>query len=192
MHGHDVLGGTPIYAERMGREIISNFWNSLQFCNLEFDQDIDDLMSKISFKDPETNSLIKLGPLPFNPQHNRDVIERYLRLYAWHKREASLFHVNISKARLLDNRNKKKHLAGSTMVHDVGLWSHRRQQSMQPDPGTEMSSLDIEKVLGKTVKNGKLHYVVQIKDIEQSMEIEENSSQYVISTFYVFKCLMIS
>ena len=60
---------------------------------------------------------------------------------------------------------------------------------MQPDRATEMSSLDIEKVLGKTIKNGKLHYLVQIKDIEESMEIEENSSQYVISTFYVCKYL---
>jgi hypothetical protein len=192
MHGHGVLGGTPIYAERMGREIISNFWNSLQFCDLELDQDIDELMSKISFKDPETNSLVKLGPLPFNPQRNREGIEHYLRLYAWHKREAALFHVNISKARLLDNRNKKKRPAGSIMVQDVGLWSHRRQQPVEPDSGTETSSLDIEKVLGTVIKNGNLHYVVQIKDIEQSMEIEENSSQYAISTFYVSKCLTIS
>ena len=55
MHGHSILGGTPVYAERMGREIVANFWNSLQFCDLEFDQDINELMSKISFKDPKTN-----------------------------------------------------------------------------------------------------------------------------------------
>jgi hypothetical protein len=187
MHGHGVLGGTPIYAERMGREIISNFWNSLQFCDLDFDQDINDLMSKISFRDPETNSHRKLGPLPFNPQHNREIIERYLRLYAWHKQEAALFHVNISKVQLLANRNNQKRNAGSTMVQDVGLWSHRRQQPTQPYPLTETSSLDIEKVLGKIIKNGKLHYVIQIKDMEASIEIEENSSQYVISILYISK-----
>ena len=180
MHGRGVLGGSPVYAERMGREIVSNFWNSLQFCDLEFDQDINNLMSKISFKDPETNSLLKLGPLPFNPQHNRETIERYLRLYAWHKQEAALFHVNISKVRLLNNRNKKRS-AGSRMVHDVSLWSHRRQQPMQPYPETETASLDIEKVLGKAVKNGKLYYIVQIKGMEESIEVEENSSQYVTS-----------
>ena len=141
------------YAERMDREIVSNFWNSLQFCDLEFDQDIGNLMSKISFNDPETNSILKLGSLPFNPQHNRDIIECYLRLYAWHKQEAALFHVNILKVRLLDNRNKKCS-AGSRIVHDVSLWSHRRQQPMQPYPETETASF--EKVLGKAVKNGKL------------------------------------
>ena len=186
MHEHGVLGGTPIYAERIGREIISNFWNSLQFCDLELDQNIDELMSKISFKDPEMNSLVKLRPLPFNPQHNRDGIEHYLRLYAWHKWEAALFRVNISKARLLDNRNKKKHPAGSIMVQDVRLWSHHLQQPVEPDSGTE-TSFNIEKVLGKIIKNGKLHYVVQIKDVEQSMEIEENSSRYAISTFHISK-----
>ena len=85
MHGHGILGGTPVYAERMGRELIANFWNGLQFCDLEIDQDLDELMSKISFKDPETNSAVKLGPLPFNPQHNHEMIEHYLQLYAWHK-----------------------------------------------------------------------------------------------------------
>ena len=180
MHGCGVLGGTPVYAERMGREIISNFWNSLQFCNLEFDQDIDNLMSKISFKGPEKNSLLKLGPLLFNPQHNHDIIECYLRLYAWHKQEAALFHVNISKVRPLDNRNKKKHSAGSRMVHDVSLWSHHHQKIMQLYPETETSSLDIEKVLGKAIKNGKLYYIVPIKGVEESIEIEENLLQYVI------------
>jgi hypothetical protein len=183
MHGHGILGGTPVYAERMGRELIANFWNGLQFCDLEIDQDIDELMSKISFKDPETNSVVKLGPLPFNPQHNRKMIEHYLQLYAWHKREAALFHVNIPKARLLKNRNKKTQPAGSATVQDISLWSHHSQQPVQLDTATEMHPLHIEKVLGKKVKNGKLHYVVQIKDIEESMEIEENSSQYVTSTF---------
>lgn len=42
-------------------------------------------MSKISFKDPETNSLVKLGPLPFNLQCNHEEIEHYLGLHAWHK-----------------------------------------------------------------------------------------------------------
>ena len=185
MHGHNILGGTTVYAERMGREIMANFWNSLQFCNLNLDQDIDELMSKISFKDQETNSLVNLGPLPFNPQHNREMIERYLRLYAWHKREAVLFHVNIPKARLLANRNKKIQSAGSTMVQDAGLWSHRRQPT-QPEEATEaalLQPLHIEKVLGKTVKDGKLHYVVRIKGAVESVEIEEDSSRYVISTF---------
>ena len=192
MNGHNIIGGTPAYAERMGREIVSNFWNSLQYCDLDFDQDINKLMSNISFKDPETNSQVKLGPMPFNPQHDRKVIERYLGLYAWHKREATLFHVNIPKARLLANKNKKTLPAGSAMVQDAGLWSHRRQQHTLPptqplandseDPeATPSELLDVEKVLGKTIKNGKLHYVVQIKDAEP-IEIEEDSPRYVVST----------
>jgi hypothetical protein len=182
MHGHNILGGTPTYAERMGRKIIANFWNSLQFCDLEFDQDIDELMSKISFKDPQKNSLVKLGPLPLNPQRNQEVIEHYLRFYAWHKREAVLFHVNIPKSRLLANRNKKMQPAGSAMVQDVGLWSHRHQPPTQPATETPLQPLHVEKVLEKTVKNSKLYYVVQIKDVG-SMEIAEDSPQYVISTF---------
>ena len=184
MNGHNILGGTPAYAERMGREIVANFWNSLQYCDLNFDQDINELMSNISFKDPETNSQVQLGPLPFNPQHHRKVIERYLRLYAWHKREAVLFHVNIPKAQLLANKNKKTLPAGRAMLQDAGLWSHRRQQPLpstepladdsEATENTSLEPLNIEKVLGKTVKNGKLHYVVQIKDAE-SIEIEEDS-----------------
>ena len=187
MHGHNILGGTPAYAERMGREITANFWNSLQFCDLEFDQNINELMSQISFKDPETNSLVKLGPLPLNPQQDREAIEHYLRLYAWHKREAALFHVNVPKSRLLANRNKRMQPAGSTMVQDVGLWSHRRQPPTLSDAAIEIDPLQplhIEKVLGKTVKDGKLHYVVQIKGAVESMEIQEDSSRYVISTLH--------
>ena len=167
--------------------VTSNFWNSLQFCDLEFNQDINNLMSKISFRGPETNSHRKLRPLPFNPQHNHEIIERYLKLYAWHKQEATLFHINISKVRLLDNRNNQKCNVGNAMVQDVGLWSHCHQQPIQPYPLTETSSLDIEKVLWKIIKNGKLRYVVQIKDMDESIEIEENSPQYVISTLYISK-----
>ena len=190
MHGQNILGGTSAYAERMGREIVGNFWNSLQFCDLEFDQDIDELMSKISFKDPQTNSQVGLGPLPFNPQQDCQAIERYLGLYAWHKREALLFHVNIPKTQLLANKNKKKQLTGTTMVQEAGLWSHRRQpqpQSQLPtseqDDATEITPsepVDIEKVLGKTVKNGKLHYVVKVKGAR--MEIEEDSMRCVVFT----------
>ena len=115
----------------MGREIIANFWNSLQFCNLELYQDLDELMSKISFRDLEINSLVKLGPLPFNPKCNRDVIEHYLKLYAWHKREAALFHVNIPKAKLLTNKNKKAQSVGSTMLQDMSMWSYCHQQSTE-------------------------------------------------------------
>ena len=119
---------------------MANFWNSLQFYNLEFDQDINKLMSKISFKDPETYSPIKLGPLPFNPQHDHEVIEHYLQLYSWHKREAALFYVNIPKSRLLANRNKKKQSAGSLMVQDKEMWSHCCQPATQPDTVTEIPS----------------------------------------------------
>ena len=196
MNGHNTLGGTPAYAERMGREIVANFWNSLQYCNLDFDQDINELMSNISFQDPQTNSQVKLGPLPFNPQQDREAIERYLRLYAWHKREAVLFHVNIPKARLLEHKNKKTLPAGKAMVQDAGLWSHRRQQHTLPatqqnnSESTEVTAnlepLSVERVLGKTIKNGKLHYVVQMKDAEV-IEIEEDSSRYVISAFSTIK-----
>lgn len=197
MDGHNILGGRPAYAERMGREIVANFWNSLQYCDLNFDQDINDLMSNISFKDVETNSLVKLGPLPFNPQHQRKTIERYLRLYTWHKREAILFHVNIPKARLLANKNKKSLPAGSSMIQDAGLWSYRRQQplpSTEPladSEGTEITPLEplnVEKVLGKTIKNGKLHYMLQIKDTGR-IEIEEDSLRYVVSTICSIKVL---
>ena len=190
MHGQNILGGTPTYAERMGREIVGNFWNSLQFCDLEFDQNINKLMSKISFKDLQTNSQVRLGLLPFNPQHDREAIECYLRLYAWHKREALLFHVNIPKARLLANKNKKTWLAGNDMVQDTGLWSHHRQLPTECDETMEITHsepLDIEKVLGKTVKNGKIHYVVKVKG--EKIEIEEDSLWCVILLSTLFKYL---
>jgi hypothetical protein len=185
MHGQNIFGGTSAYAERMGREIVGNFWNSLQFCDLEFDLDINELMSKISFKDPQTNSQVGLGPLPFNPQQDREAIEHYLRLYVWHKREALLFHVNIPKTRLLANKNKKTQLTGSAMIQEAGLWSHRRQPQPQlptseQDDTTEITPsepLHIEKVLGKTVKNGRLYYVVKVKG--EKMEIEEDSLRCV-------------
>ena len=42
-------------------------------------------MLKILFKDPESNSLVKLGTFPFNLQCDHEAIEHYLELYAWHK-----------------------------------------------------------------------------------------------------------
>lgn len=46
------------------------------------------------------------------------------------------------------------------MVQDVSLWSHNSQQPMQLNTATEMPPLHIERVLGKIIKNGNLHYVI--------------------------------
>jgi hypothetical protein len=180
MDGHNILGGTPIYAQRMGQEIVANFWNSLQFCDLELDQDLNDLMSKISFKDPQTDTLVKLGTLPFNPQRDRNIIEHYMELYSWHKQEAVLFHINLSKTKLLANRNKNSQSMDTTIVQDVNLWSYRRQQPNQQEPVTDqvlLEPLQIKKVLGETTKSGKLCYMIQVKDTESVIEIEEDSPQ---------------
>lgn len=104
-HGCGTLGGQDVYANRMGREIVFNLWNSLQYCNLDLELSLSDLFERLSYKD-QSNTSVKLKPLPIEPVREQALIQKMLSLYAWHQQEADLFFIRLSKTSLSSYKEK--------------------------------------------------------------------------------------
>lgn len=177
MHGHATLGGQDGYANKMGREILFNFWNSLQLCDLDLDFDIQELLSKISYQDHQSNSTIQLKPISFDPQHKSEFIKHYLQLYEWHRQEALLFYVHLSRS-TLTAATKKSTAISSEKANIIGLQRFQPpSKEGQGNAAASSDSLEIQQVLGRKIISGNVFYSVLIKGEETPIDVSENSSQ---------------
>lgn len=105
-HGLVAMGGQDTYANRHGREMIYNLWNSLQFCNLESSLDLTQILESLSYKNSETGELIPLKPLPFHPKNDSLLIHRMRSHYAWHAQESVLFCSIITRSQIKQHKEK--------------------------------------------------------------------------------------
>ena len=100
-HGLVALGGHHSYSNRIGREALYNFWNSLRLGGLALNMSLSDLVQKITYQDPESDLPVPLEHLPFCPDSPDDItkIKRMLALYSWYVKEGKrvLFrHITIA------------------------------------------------------------------------------------------------
>jgi hypothetical protein len=96
-HGRLALGGIDAQANRLGREAVSNFYNSLLAAGLKLNINPSQLTEMISYNDVESSSRVSLKPLPLDPVKDETKIRRYLALYAWHANEADALNLNLTK-----------------------------------------------------------------------------------------------
>ena len=108
-HGGATLGPPAAYANRMAREAIYDFYNSLCLSGLDLNLDLNDIMKAISFKDPDTESKLSMDCLPFNPSQASESfrIRRYQSFFQWYLNECSQYYIRITKDEL---RNYKKNM----------------------------------------------------------------------------------
>ncbi len=179
MHGHAILGGQDGYANRMGREILYNFWNSLQLCDLDLDLDIGELLQKISYRDHQSAAMVPLKPLPLDPQHNVEVIKRYLQFYEWHRREASSFYVHIPKLGPASNQTILSPSDKAGIIATAHLQPPNVESSPQEGQGQKstMDSLKIQQVLQQKVVSGQIFYTVVLEGEAAPQDFAENSPQ---------------
>lgn len=109
-HGLMTLGGQDAYANRHAREIVFDFWNSLQYCDLDLGLDLATLFHSLSYKDNKTGTSMPLQPLPFHPIRDEGFIRHMLSLYAWHEQEERLFSFPLARGHLSLNRTKGRKL----------------------------------------------------------------------------------
>jgi len=105
-HGLVTMGGQDSYSNRHAREIIYDFWNALQYCDLDLSLDIDQIFRSLSYRDSKSGTSISLQPLPFHPKHDELFIRRMLSFYALHEQEEHLFFFPLARAHLLLNQNR--------------------------------------------------------------------------------------
>ena len=105
-HGLMTLGGQDSYSNRHAREIVYDFWNALQYCDLDLSLDLAAIFNSLSYKDHKTGTSVSLQPLPFHPKHDENFVRHMLSLYAWHEQEERLFFFPLAGSHLSLNRNK--------------------------------------------------------------------------------------
>ncbi|PPR06208.1 hypothetical protein CVT24_000641, partial [Panaeolus cyanescens] len=81
-NGPATLGSFSDSANRLAREAVFNFYNSLCLSNLGFTLNLNELMKHITFTNSD-GTTISMQSLPFNPQHQHEEIKRLLSLYKW-------------------------------------------------------------------------------------------------------------
>lgn len=97
-HGLGILGNEEAFANKLAREIVYNFWNSLQVCNLDLDLDLNRLFESISFRGYQDNTRKCILPPKYLPDQHKQLIQKFTSLWAWHVSEAEAFYITLPKA----------------------------------------------------------------------------------------------
>ncbi|KAF5309401.1 hypothetical protein D9619_012397 [Psilocybe cf. subviscida] len=105
-HGHAILGTEEEYANKLAREIIYNFWNSLQVCNLDLELELEKIFESISFQDHQGKAQKRILPPKYLPDQDKRVIQKFTSLWAWHLSEAEAFFITLPKT--ISTRNLKR------------------------------------------------------------------------------------
>jgi hypothetical protein len=153
-HGKATLGSTTAYANRLAREAVADFYNTLCLSDLNLELDLNDLMEAITISDPVTNKAVKMEHLPYNPATDMDHIRRYQSLYAWHTTECNAYHMRIAKEDLKQVRasiSKAKETAAVSPLAD-----HASSTPKVLDQSANEDLLDIVKVLSYDLKRNKV------------------------------------
>ena len=96
-HGEATLGGKDAAANRLGREAVMLFLNSLSLANLTLDLDIDHIVRKIEYED-EDGKKVALTKLPYNPIKDAAKVERWRGLYEWHRQLCNMMLIRLEKS----------------------------------------------------------------------------------------------
>lgn len=143
-HGQEILGGQEPWANRMGREIIYNFWNQLQLCNLDLGLDINDVLTSITFQN-SNGEHVPLRDLPFHPIHQAEHIVTMRGHFEYLRQRCSKLRIYIEKHHFLEFRrrlqSKGADPAKETQILRV-QWESR--SSIKPNPGSSLESVPIE------------------------------------------------
>ncbi|KAF5323192.1 hypothetical protein D9619_013757 [Psilocybe cf. subviscida] len=160
-HGHATMGSRDDRANRLGREAVSDFYNTLRHSHLSLNIDINKLMECISYQDHGVN--ISLRPLPYHPIQDREHIKKYLSLYAWHSSESNLFNLGITNKML--RSVEPTDLSAALMPFD---------DATELVLGLECLSLPIEEVLSQRVVAGRPVFTVRLENDNQVYNIAQD------------------
>ena len=159
-HGLMTLGGQDSYSNRLAREIVYDFWNALQYCDLNLGLDIAALFNSLSYKDHKTGTSVSLRPLPFHPKNDEDVIRHMLSLYAWHEQEERLFSFPLAGGHLSLNQNKTS--KPTLRVPRMMTISKETADEMRSEGASSADiQLDIESITEQQQIAGKVNPFVQ-------------------------------
>lgn len=102
-HGQEILGGQEPWANCMGREIVYNFWNQLQLCNLDLGVDVGKILPSITFKN-RAGEQVPLKALPFHPVKDAEMIALKRSHYEYLRQRCKLMRIYIEKHQFLQFR----------------------------------------------------------------------------------------
>ncbi|PPQ74217.1 hypothetical protein CVT24_001131 [Panaeolus cyanescens] len=98
-YGPMSLGSFKDCANRMAREAVFSFYNTLVLSNLNIKLDLDALLGNIYGNDEEGKEFV-MSPIPYNPQRDSERIQTYISYYTWYSMECASIYVCITKEEL--------------------------------------------------------------------------------------------
>ncbi|KAJ3501747.1 hypothetical protein NLJ89_g9201 [Agrocybe chaxingu] len=168
-HGDIVLGNADAYSNRLGREAVMNFVNSVSFAGLSLNLDPDELLQKLTYQDPVDFRQVPLKQFPHHPIHDKELICHNLSLYHWHSNESHLFNLHITKKALKDAR--KNRILSATESLAVSTILELPELTDCGDP----VDFEIEHVVAKTRVKNQIVYTVILKHSSELVNIPSDN-----------------
>ncbi|KAJ7021111.1 hypothetical protein C8F04DRAFT_1195792 [Mycena alexandri] len=170
-HAEGILGGREAWANRMGREIIFNFWNQLQVCNLDLGKDIGDILQSVTFKN-YNGQQVALQPLPFHPLRDAASIALKRSHFEYLRQRCSQLRIYISKHHFLQFRERLRQEDYDPTEDRDALYvewqartsiSARSMSGMEAPPNTDFHG-KVVKILEPVRLDGQIWYRVLTDD----------------------------
>lgn len=152
-HGQVTLGDQDDWANRMGRELVGSFFNSLGHYNLDMSIDMDDLLQAISYKRNHDNVSVPLKSLPYHPVRDADHIALWRGYYQHFRNQCLSLHIHIDRkvyARLRDEMLRENTGADAQSIYDLT----ERQSLNTAIPS--LSEVEIEEVISRQLVAGRV------------------------------------
>lgn len=179
-HAEGILGGREAWANRMGREIVFNFWNQLQVCNLDLGKDIGDILQSVMFKDYDGQP-VALQPLPFHPIKDAAFIALKRAHFEYLRQRSSRLRIFISKAHFLQFRESLRRVDYDPTKDREALyveWQARTSISARSVSGMEAAPrADFRGKVVKILEPVRLDGQVSNAVVEMNSPIHEYQSQ---------------
>jgi hypothetical protein len=154
-HGQVTLGDQEDWANRMGREIISSFFNQLRHCNLDLNLDVSELLQSISFKRNKDGVSVPLQPLPYHPVKDAGQIALYRGYYKHYQMQCLSLHIKIDRKAYANFRDQMRGENSAAKAHAVYNLAERQSLAMSL-PSSSHPDVEIEEVVRREHEGGKV------------------------------------
>ncbi|PPR07577.1 hypothetical protein CVT24_007318 [Panaeolus cyanescens] len=169
--GPSTLGSPEDCANRLAREAVFDFFNTLSLSQLNLELNLDDVLSKITFttSDGSTKSMKKLK---YNPQTDSVFIQRYLGLYFWYHTLCKSVHIRITRSDIQRSQGQLSHniqgpLAPATKIHVQPIASPLNLQHDQLNSPDQVAAI----LSARSSNDKKITFLIRLKDSSRTISV---------------------
>ncbi|KAJ3531529.1 hypothetical protein NMY22_g8116 [Coprinellus aureogranulatus] len=174
-HAATAMGGPVPHARWVAREIVMQFWNSLQLANLDMAIDINDLMESLSTV--INGKKIDMGSLPYHPINDREQIQEYMGYWAFYYDicEKMAIHNVRSRYKALD-KARREDPSTKALGQAFRMAGNTRREMEGSIEGVDLDSIEVEQYVDRKEVVGsdmqaEVYFTLKLKGRDNPIDI---------------------